>query len=221
MATRRNEQPSTQPGHRAGVRTRGRHGAPWIAALVLLPALLLAGCDGQGGGDTPQAAFERWQQAAEDRDVEAYFEAVVEPNGVEFLMNVIVSWRDGEWGPAGDPRHDAIGAVLRAHGLDALDYPLGYDDRARLDSVGSLPAVMAELFDAIDGQGPRGVAMWDLLTQPVRLGEVGPVDTFSSAPATATIVVFDVTTMRPRERTDEIRFFRDEAGTWRAAPPSQ
>lgn len=134
-------------------------------------------------------------------------------------MNVVASWRAGDWRAAGEAKSNAIGEVLRTHGLDGLRQPLGFDEHARINALESLPAVLAQLFVAADGTGPRNIPLWDLLPQPVSLGEVGEVDNYGTAPATATFRAFDIDTMQPRERTDAVRFFRGKDGRWRVSPP--
>jgi hypothetical protein len=183
-------------------------------------ALALAiGCKAAVPDDTPQAAWARWADATARRDLSAYFDAIVPPNQQSFLMNLIALWQSGELATTDPAKHAALGELLQRHHLDSIQYPLGLEDRARMDSIPSLPAYLAELSDAIGGVGPRGVALWDLLPQPVSLGEVGPVDTYESAAATATLRVFVVEAMAPVERTEGVRFFRDQAARWRVSSP--
>jgi hypothetical protein len=189
---------------------------PILARVLTLWMLLvaLAACGGFGAEDTPQAAFKRWQAATEARDVAAYFEEVVPPNQEAFLLNWVMSWRARDW-PA--PEHAALERVLKAHSIDTLSTVYKFDDRQRIDALESLPAVLAELFAAVDNVGPQGIPLWDLLPQPVSLAEVGAVDNYNSAEATMTFKAFDPTTRRSVERTDAARFFRDEEGRWRVS----
>lgn len=193
--------------------------ASWIRRFLgPLLLLLLTACQDAAKTDSPQAAFELWQQASQQRDVEAYFTALVPPHGVEFLMNIIASWRAGEW--QADPgRQNALGAVLKSHGLDTLKYPLNFDARARIEGLESLPEVLAELVRSVDGQGPRGVPLWDLLPQPISHGELGPPDNYDSITTTVRYLRFDIDALQQREMTDKITFFRSKDGMWRVSIP--
>jgi hypothetical protein len=143
----------------------------------MLAALTLsAGCKPKMPEDTPQAAFARWTDATARRDVEAYFDAVIPPNRTDFLMNIVASWRAGEWQSVDPSKHEVVGAMLRRMGLDSIAYPLSVGDRLKLDSIPSIPGLLAQIVDAVGEVGPRGVPMWDLLPQPISLGTVGAVD---------------------------------------------
>ena len=109
--------------------------------------------------------------------------------------------------------------MLRRHQLDGLRVPLGFDDRARLQRLESVPAVLAQIFAELHGEGPRGVPLWDLLPQPLALIEVGAIDDHDSAAATASYRTFDRAAMRVTDVTDRIRFFRDRQGRWRVSVP--
>jgi hypothetical protein len=97
---------------------------------------------------------------------------------------------------------------------------LGFDERARVEGLESLPGVLAEIFEAVDGVGPRDIPMWDLLPQPVSLGEVGEIDEYDSALASARFTAFDIQAMSTREREDNVRFFRGKDGRWRVSVPA-
>jgi hypothetical protein len=230
IAAPRTTPASTQAAHPPGaVPQAGGHRlhrrASWLG--FALAALLFTGCragsptgtaEPTAGPDTPQAAFARWEQAVLQRDVAAYFEALVPPHSTGFLVNIVHSWRDGEW-RADESRHAALGAVLQKHSLDTLTQPLGFEERARIDALESLPRVLAELFHAVDGVGPRGIPLWNLLPQPVSLGEVGPVDTFNSAEAASRFLAFDTGTLQQQERSDPLRMFLGKDGRWRVSVP--